>query len=104
MKWDEIDKFISMDYKPKSPNPSEEDVLKAKSRFVKTQGFLTLQNSIDKMIINHKADDEYDDDELYQVFKTKTYLVKNDIVYLLIIYKSLFIFIRMKEFKIQFRH
>lgn len=86
MEWDDIDKFITMKYDPQSPNPSEEDVLKEKALLTVTQGFLTLQNSIDKMIINHETSDEDKlyDEELYEAFKTRTYLVKPTIVCVII--------------------
>lgn len=76
--WDEINKFIAMDYSPFAYSDSEIDKLKKDCYFYQTQSFLTLQNSIDKMIINHKATNELSDEELFNKFTTKSYLVKKE--------------------------
>lgn len=81
--FDDIDKFIYMQYKPDAMTEKEKNEIKRKASFSFTQSFLTLQNAIDKMIINHKVTtSELSDAELFIKFYSKSYLVKKDRVFI----------------------
>lgn len=81
--FDDIDKFIYMQYKPDAMTEKEKNEIKRKASFSYTQSFLTLQNAIDKMIINHKVTtSELSDAELFIKFYSKSYLVKKDRVFI----------------------
>lgn len=82
--FDNIDKFISFDYSPFAYTTEEKNELKDKATFTKTQGFMTLQNAIDKVILNVKGQIQYDPITMLQKMLTDSYLVKPSVVYIYI--------------------
>lgn len=79
--FDNIDKFISFDYSPFEFTQERKDELKELAPFTQTQGFMTLQNAIDKVILNTKGQIEYDAVTMLQKILMDSYLVKQSVVY-----------------------
>lgn len=90
--FDNIDKFISFDYSPFAYTTEEKNELKDKATFTKTQGFMTLQNAIDKVIINKKGQIQYDAITMLQKMLSDSYLVKQGVVYINILLLIILLF------------
>lgn len=78
MSWDSLDYFISMEYSAVGYNDKEKDELKEKCPFEYTQGFSTMQNAIDKIIINKENGENITDDMLVKRIINNSFLLKED--------------------------